>query len=163
MPKSTVTEENPHALPLDTYFPAILKSVVEKRFPIRKGERAGQEFVKWTWDFEISAGEYKGLHSSADSDPRISVFPDGQRNAPAQWIEAIRDLPVDFGEAIDTDDYVGLACVITVRHDERDRGDGAGKFYSEPIKDVFPWSLWESLASGVPDASGAVRAEDPPF
>lgn len=161
MPKSTVEQENPYKLPEETFLPALLVHVEEKRFPIRTGKRAGEEFVKWTWEFEITQGEYKGLHAYGDTEPKVTVMPNGERNTPAQWIEAIRELEVDFGEGIDTDQYDGLPCVITVRHESRDRSDGQGKFYSEPVKDVYPASLMSELAAA--GAGGPVQPEEPPF
>jgi len=166
MPKSQVTEENPHKLPEDTPLPARLVHVTEQSFPFTRkkdgnGKKAGERdiFVKWTWDFEITGGEYAGLHAEIDTDPKVTVTPDGQRNKPAQFVEALRGMEVDFGEGIDTDDYDGLPCAITVRHDKRERTDGQGYFYSEPVKDVFPESLLEEIRA----QQGAGAADEPPF
>lgn len=171
MPKSTVTEEDPHKLPEDTYLPARLIHVTEKTFNfVRKtdgnGKKAGDKdsFTKWTWDFEIADGEYRGLHAEIDTDPKVSVTPDGTRNKPAQFVEALREMPVEFGEGVDTDDYDGLPCVITCRHDKRERNDGQGYFYSEPVKDVFPASLMEELKTKQgQDPWSAPGGSEPPF
>lgn len=156
MPKSTVEEEQPYKLPEDTYFPALLESVVEKSYPIKTGKRAGETFTKWVWEFKITEGDYAGLHASCDTDPKVTVTPDGNRNMPAMIVEALRDMEVSFGESIDTDDYLSLPCVITVRHTARDRTDGQGKFYEEPVKDVYPARILAELAT-------AGHAEEPPF
>jgi len=162
MPKSTVQEENPYKLPEDVYLPVRLLGVTEKRIPFtyKKGDRAGEkgEIVKWEWEFEIISGEYSPLKVFGETEAKVTVTPDGQRNNAAMYIEALRDAPVDFGESIDTHDYSGLGAVVQVRHDARERGDGGGMFYSTPIKSIYPEKIMAELA-----AAGQVQAEEPPF
>jgi hypothetical protein len=166
MPKSTVTEEDPYKIPEDTYLPAKLVSVEEKSYPftIKKGPNAGQRdtFVKWIWEFQIVSGEYAPLKVQADTDPKVTVTPDGSRNFPAMIIEALREMPVEFGEGVDTDDYLSLPCVITVKHTSRDRTDGQGKFYDTPLKDVFPHSMYDELVASS-TRGGHPAGEEPPF
>jgi len=165
MPTSTVKEEDPYKIPEDTYLPANLIGVEEKSFPFthKKGPKEGQQdtFTKWVWEFQITSGEYAPLKVFADTDAKITVTPDGQRNFPAMIIEALRDMPVEFGEGINTDDYNGLPCVITVKHFARDRSDGQGKFYETPLKDVYPARVLDELRQGA--NAGHPVGDEPPF
>jgi hypothetical protein len=152
MPKSTVQEEDPYKLPEDTHFPARLNKVEQKsrEFVYKKGPQAGEkgERVWWEWEFQITEGEYAPLKGYGETEPKTTVTPDGSRNKAAMWIEALRDMEVSFGEDIDTDDYNGLPCAITVRHESRERSDGQGMFYSTPVKDVYPERILKELQSG---------------
>lgn len=163
MPKSTVKEENPYKLPEGLYLPAQMNLVTEKSIPYQdkqSGER--KTFVKWIWEFQITGGEFRGLKSEGETEAKITVLPDGSRNKAAMWIEALRGMAVDFGEGIDTDDYNGLPCVITVSHNARERTDGQGFFYSEPVKDVYPDGSMQQAVGGQ-TGQGAAPQEEPPF
>lgn len=155
MPKSEVTEESPWKLPEETPLPASLTKVELKEFEftVKKGPNAGKKdmFRKWEWEFTITDGEFAGLHAWGETEAKISIITDGSRNKAAQWCETLRDAPFDIGEGVDTDDLIGLPCAITVKHDARDRSDGQGKFYSEPVTDVFPYALVAEMA-GVADS-----------
>ena len=134
MPTSTMREENEYRLPEDTPFPAILNAVETRTI---KYTRDGQEksFDKWEWVFKITEGEYAGMEAYGESEDRLTNHPD---NKVRQWAETLRDAPFEIGEGLNTDDLLGLPCVITVSHGEpRPKKDGTN-FYPCPVQDVFP-------------------------
>ena len=152
MPTATMREESEYKLPAETPFPAILSSVEEKEIPYTdKNDGKKKTFKKWQWVFEITDGEYAGLHAYGDTEAYLSTHPD---NLVRQWGEVLRDAPFEVGEGIDTDLLLGLPCVITVRHDPpRPKKDGSN-FYPCPVDQVFP----EGTEFG-----SRVQDSEPPF
>jgi hypothetical protein len=136
MPSSTMREESEYRLPAHTPFPAMLEAVEEKEIPYTDrvtGEK--RTFTKWEWVFQIVEGEYAGLSAYGDTEGKLTTHPD---NLVRQWAEVLRDAPFGIGEGLNTDDLLGLPCVISVRHDPpRPKKDG-GKFYPCPVDQVFP-------------------------
>lgn len=136
MPKSTMTEESEYRLPKDTLFPAILEAVTVKTIKYKKDGK-DKSFDKWEWEFKITDGEYAGLSAYGETEDRLTTHPD---NKVRQWGEVLRGgVEFEVGESIDTDDLIGLPCVITVTHEEpREKKNGEGFFYGCPVADVFP-------------------------
>ena len=142
MPQTTMRDEDTYPLPDETPFPARLESVEVKTIQFEKkdrktGAKTGEwsSFDKWVWDFQITSGQYAGLHAYGETEDRLTNHPD---NKVRQWAETLRDAPFEIGEGLNTDDLVGLPCIVTVRHDEpRPKKDG-GNFYPCPVDDVFP-------------------------
>lgn len=158
MPQSTMRETDAYALPEDTAFPARLVAVTENRTefqyqahhkPVKEGRKnVGDTGVvsKWRWEFEITDGDYSGLHAWGDTEDQLNNHPD---NKVRQWGETLRGAEFEIGEGINTDDLIGLPCLITVRHeDPRPRKDGTN-FYPCPVQDVFP--------------ADALATDEPPF
>ena len=152
MPTSTMREESEYRLPENTPFPAVLESVSTRTI---KYTRDGQEksFDKWEWVFKITEGEYAGMEAYGESEDRLTNHPD---NKVRQWAETLRDAPFEIGEGLNTDDLLGLPCVITVSHGEpRPKKDGTN-FYPCPVQDVFP----EGTEAG---QFGRNAEDEPPF
>lgn len=151
MPKSTMREEAEWKLPVETPFPAVLVKVAERVIPY-KDKNTGEDktFTKWEWEFSISEGEYAGLSAWGDTEDRITTHVD---NKARQWSESLTGKVYEIGEGLDTDDLLGLKCLITVENTIYTKKDGT-KSYLCPVADVFP-----------PDALGAagVQSEQPPF
>lgn len=136
MPSTSMREETEYRLPAETPFPAMLESVVEKEIPYTD-RNTGQKktFTKWEWVFEITEGEYAGLKAYGETEDRLTTHAD---NKVRQWAEVLRDAPFEVGEGLNTDDLLGLPCVVTVIHGEpREKRDG-GKFYPCPVDQVWP-------------------------
>lgn len=142
MPSSTMTNEEQYKLPKETLLPAALKSVEEKVINfINKNTGKDDSFTKWTWEFEIIDGEYMGLHAWGDTEPRLTNHPD---NKVRQWAETLRGEPFDMGDGLDTDDLLGLTCVITVDNVEHTKKNG-DKSYLCPVLDVLPADALEDV------------------
>lgn len=133
MPKAIVTEQEKWKLPKDVPLPAQLTSVTEKEIPY-KNKRTGADEVltKWEWEFAITEGEYAGLSAWGESKPVITTG-----NKVAQWAETLRGTPFDIGEGLDTDDLLGLPCLLVVDNTEYTKKDGETA-YLTPITDIFP-------------------------
>jgi hypothetical protein len=152
MPSSTMREESEYRLPENTPFPAQLKSVDVRTIKYQRDGK-DKQFDKWEWVFEITEGEYAGMEAYGESEDRLTNHPD---NKVRQWAETLRDAPFGIGEGLNTDDLLGLPCVITVFHgDPRPKKDGTN-FYPCPVQDVFP----EGTEAGQFDRGGF---EEPPF
>lgn len=135
MPRSTMTEQSEYALPEDVLLPAILETV-EVRTINYKRDGKDKSFDKWVWTFQITDGDYAGLHAYGETEDRLTSHPD---NKVRQWAEVLRGIGFEVGEGLDTDDLLGLPAVITVKHEEpRLKKDGESYFYGCPVKDVFP-------------------------
>lgn len=135
MPSATMREEDKYKLPADTLFSATLLSVKEVTIPYTKdGEE--RTFTKWTWEFEITGGQYEGLHAWGDTEDRLTNHPD---NRVRQWAETLRGAGFEIGEGLETDDLLGLPCRITVENKEHVKKNG-DKSYLCPVVDVFPAS-----------------------
>lgn len=158
MPSATMREESEYKFPEDTPFPAILSSVTEKEIPytIKNGPDAGKKssFKKWVWAFDITEGEFAGLTAYGETEAKLTNHPD---NHVRQWAEVLQDAPIGIGDGLNTDDLLGLPCVVTVAHGEpRPKTDG-GKFYPCDVNNVFP----EGTKAG---QFGSDNAQDePPF
>lgn len=148
MPKSTVREETAYPLPADILLPARLDKVteVERSFTYQPHHKAVQNgrakvgetasFVKWSWEFKITDGEFAGIVAYGDTDAKVTNL-DG--DPVRQWAETLLGRELSVGEELDTDLLLGLPCKITVTHDEpRPRRDGSGNFYPCPVRDVYP-------------------------
>lgn len=155
MPSSTMRVQDEYPLPEDVLLPAKLVQVEERvyEFVYKAHHRRVQdnsvsvgdkgEVRKWTWRFQIVDGDYAGLNAWGETESYLSSHPD---NKVRQWGEALRGSPFQVGETLQTDDLLGLSCMITVRHDEpRPRRDGAGNFYPCPVDSVFPPSVADDL------------------
>lgn len=158
MPKGTMQDENEYPLPEDTPFPARLDKVEERvtrwtyqshhQSVIDGRNKVGEEgeIVRWSWTFRITDGDYAGVNAYGETEPKLTTHPD---NLVRQWAEVLRGKTFELGESFDTDDLLGLTCIITVRHDPpREKRDG-GKFYPCPVDSVFP--------------ADALGVSDPPF
>lgn len=136
MPKSTVTHQEQYKLPKETLLPARLKSVKEEEIPYRD-KKTGEErtFTKWIWEYEIIDGEYAGLRAWGDTQDSVT---DRLDNKPRQWIESLLGgISLELGQGVDTDDYLGLECMIEVEHREHTKANGE-KSYLTPVLNVYP-------------------------
>lgn len=145
MPASTMTNEDEWKLPAETPFPAVLNAVEEKVIPYVKDGK-DKTFTKWSWEFEITDGEYSGLRAWGDSEDRLTNHPE---NKVRQWAETLRGSKYEIGEGLDTDDLLGLHCVITVANETYIKKGTQEKKYLCPVLDVFP--------------AGADGTDEPPF
>lgn len=116
MPSATMTHEEKFRFPKDEPLPAILTKVEEVTIPY-KDRQTGQDktFTKWNWEFELTEGEFSGLHVWGDTEPKLTNRED---NKVRQWAEALRGLPFEMGEGLDTDDLIGLPCLVVLDHEE---------------------------------------------
>ena len=147
MPSSTMTEEQQWKLPKDVPLQAQLLSVTEKEIKWKdKNTGADKSRVKWEWEFDIVEGEYAGLKAWGETEDRLTNHPD---NLVRQWAETLRGAPFEMGEGIDTDDLLGLPCVIVVDNTTYVNKEGKTS-YLTPVTDVFP-------------ADGFVQSDEPPF
>ena len=137
MPSATMKNEDEFKLPKETLLPATLLAVEEKNIPYVDKNGKDQTFTKWTWEFEIVDGDYAGLHAWGDTEPRLTNHPD---NKVRQWAETLRGSEFELGEGLDTDDLLGLSCVITVDNVVHTKKNGE-KSYLTPVLDVYPASL----------------------
>lgn len=78
-----------------------------------------RETTKLRWYFEITDGEYRTKRVHGETDPNLSTHP---RNRFRQWAEALLNREVPGGMKVDTDDLVGLPCMVTIAH-RKDKKD----------------------------------------
>jgi hypothetical protein len=139
-------------IPEDTIVPARLDEIKIHEFTwtdYKDKDNPGKPMQKtsqvFNWWFEVTGGEYKGRRVKGQTDLRLSNHP---RNKFRMWAEALlgRDLPV--GMKIDTDDLVGLACELSIKH-KADKKDASKKY--EEIDEVMPLD------------GGAGWSQEPPF
>lgn len=136
MPSSTMEHEDQWKLPEDVPLPAELSSVKEESFPYKDKNGKDQTFTKWTWEFQITDGEFAGLRAWGDTEPKLTNHPD---NKVRQWAETLRGAEFEMGEGLDTDDLIGLPCIITVANVKEEKKNSPGEYwYRTPVKDVFP-------------------------
>ena len=135
MPKSTMEHEDEYKLPENEMLPSILTSVEEKSYPYtRDGEQL--TFTKWVWEFNIVDGEYAGLRAWGETPPRITNRED---NKVRQWAHALTGVDYEIGMGLDTDDLLGLPCLIRVDHVKEAKKGSSGEFYFKtPVIDVYP-------------------------
>lgn len=131
-----MTEQSEYRLPDNTYFPAVLESVSVRTVSYTsKRDGKEQSFDKWEWEFKITDGDYAGMVAYGETEDRLTTRED---NKVRYWAEALRGVPFELGEGLDTDDLIGLPCTITVEHGEpREKRDG-GMFYPCPVHQVWP-------------------------
>lgn len=135
MPKTTMEEEAQWKLPAETPLPAVLVKVTTKTIEFtNKKTQKPDSFDKWEWEFAITEGEYAGLSAWGDTEDRLTSHPD---NKVRQWAETLRGKEFDLGEGLDTDDLLGLACLITVDNKTHEKKDGSKSYYC-PVADVYP-------------------------
>lgn len=135
MPTSTMREESEYRLPENTPFPAQLKSVDTRTIKYQRDGK-DKQFDKWEWVFEITEGEYAGMEAYGETEDRLTNHPD---NKVRQWAETLRGSEFEMGEGLDTDDIIGLPCIITVANLKEEKKGSPGEFYYKtPVKDVFP-------------------------
>lgn len=124
-------------IPEDTIVRARLEELKVETFSWndkRTGER--KEAEKLIWWFEITEDGPQGLWMSrrikGETGAKLTNHPNNRFRA---WSESLlgRDIPVGF--QLSTEDLVGTACKITVRH-EPDRKDPKQKW--ERIDEVLP-------------------------
>jgi hypothetical protein len=172
MPKSTVKEEDPYPIPLDTLVPLRLESVefVSIDYTVKSGPNAGKpgKFNKWEWTFGVYDGEYTGLTVRGNSEPRITSLEErtGSLHLARPWVEALLGRELALGEEIDTDDLIGLAGVGTVEHlPPRPKKDGGGSWFNVALDELFPaGSMGQAVPSADPwGAAQAVAPDQPPF
>lgn len=143
-------EQDAYAIPEETPVPAVLDSVDVVTFQERDRETkalTGGTYDRWKWTFKVSDGDYYGIKVTALTTPFISNHPD---NKVRLWAETLTGKQWGESEGIDTDEIIGLPCILTVRHEEpRPKKDGTGMWYGLRIQDVFP--------------AGAIDLDTPPF
>lgn len=151
--KTSVTEDSPYPIPLDTLVPVRLNKVeyVKLDYIVKKGPNAGNPgiFTKWEWDFSITDGEYAGLSIRGNSEPKITSSDDrvGDLHLARPWVEALLNRALDLGEEIDTDDLIGLTAMATVEHQPpRPKKEGEGNWYSVALDELFPAGSMGSAA-----------------
>lgn len=148
-------EEAQWKLPPETPLNATLVAVTERVIPF-KNKRTGtdDQFSKWEWEFQINEGEFEGLKAWGDTEDRLTSHPD---NKVRQWAETLLNKTFAIGEGVDTDDLLGLPCVITVDNTTYEKNDGTTSYLC-PVLDVFP-------AGAIPtsDPWATPQTEEPPF
>lgn len=148
MPKARVIEESEYPLPKETPLPARLDKVTENErtfqykphhAAVKNGKaKVGEtgSFVKWSWEFKVTDGDYAGYVAYGDTDAKVTNRADDKVR---QWAETLLGRELGVGEELDTDLLVGLPCTVTVRHEDPvPRRDGSGNFYPCPVDEVFP-------------------------
>jgi len=153
MPTSVKREESEYKYPDDEYYPSVLSRVEEVEVPYFKKDEAGVKtteqaiFRKWEWYFKVVSGPFEGDTLRGDTPPEMTTRED---NKVRIWGEALLGREIEVGEEFDTDQIVGLPCLISVRHEKpRDRPDGT-KFYGSVVDEVMP-------------RTGTLQDEEPPF
>lgn len=114
MPRATMEEEHPYKFEED--FPYRVKLVsVEERRKHGTSQRTGKDydFTVWLWKFEVAEGEQTGDWAWGESEDRLTTHPS---NKVRKWGEALRGEEFAIGEGIDTDDLLGLECLMTFKH-----------------------------------------------
>lgn len=152
MPKAPWREETNYAIPEDKLVPAQLESVAVVSFqskdrdtkaPKFNADGSPEMYDRWRWTFKVYAGDYAGITVDRLTVPFISSH---ANNVVRIWAETLREKSWVEGEGLDTDQLIGLKCVITVTHDQpRPKKDGDGMWYSMSVADVFPSSAVDDL------------------
>lgn len=145
MVKSTVRNDEPYPIPLDTLVPITLLSVeeVEVPFTYRQGPKAGtsSSFKKWEWNTQVHDGEYAGIDVRGSSEPKITNAESQSGLLPLAlpFVEAFLGRSLELGEEVDTDLLVGLYAQATVKHLEpRAKRDGDGFWFNIEVDEIFP-------------------------
>lgn len=163
MPKSTMIEESEYPVPAGVPLPAVLQEVKVRTVSFKKKDQYGNKtneddsFDKWVWEFKITDGEHAGKKVYGETEDKMSSR---EYNLVRIWSEQLLGKVFQIGEGLDTDQLLGLPCMIEVRHDEpRVKKDGTN-FYPCPVSDVFPVS---GDYVGRPAAAGGGWTDEPPF
>lgn len=160
MPKATAREEDPYIIPEGVPLNLELQSVEYFSTPYTDKKGNPRTFEKWNWTFQIVGGEYSGLTVKGASEPKVTNLtePTGSLALAKPWIEALLGREIALGEEVDTDDYIGLTAVGTVKHLEpRAKKEGDGFWYNVELDELFPLNPAARAAVG----SGATPAVDP--
>lgn len=149
MPRTTLRIETEYKYPDDITYPCRLVDVEMLEIPYFKKDASGQRtneqdiFRKWRWTFEVTAGPYLGQDLRGDTEAEMTTRED---NRLRQWAESLLGKAVEVGEDFNTDDIIGLPCIVTVKHeDPRPKKDG-GMFYPCVVDDVMPTDGSAALA-----------------
>lgn len=136
MPSSQMSDEPQWKLPKETALPAVLNAVAEKVINFTD-KKTGQpdSFVKWEWEFKITDGEFAGLRAWGDTKDALTNHPD---NKVRLWAEAIRGAEFDMGEGLDTDDLLGVPCLIEVDNTTYEKKGSGETVYLCPVLNVYP-------------------------
>ena len=135
MAKAVVEEQEKWRLPEGEPLPVVLLNVEDKTFeyPDKKtGEM--KSFTKWTWEFEISDGDYSGLKIWADTDAKVT---NGEGNKPREWAETLLGVELDLGEGLDTDDLLGLPATAILKNIVVKKSNG-DPFYKSEMEQLLP-------------------------
>ncbi len=150
MPRATMKEESAYALPSDTLFDGQLNAVKIKtiEFTLKKDrglKKQGEKdsFDIWEWEFEVTAGAYKGTRCWGTTESELNNLeePRSRSKLVRPWAETLLGRQIAIGEDFDTDQICGLPCKFTVTNEEPvERKDGNGFYYGCSVEDVFPSS-----------------------
>ena len=135
MPKATVTEESLWKLPKDTPLPARLNAVTVKEINYTNQDGQPDSFKKWEWEFAIIDGEYAGLKAWGDTEAKVTSHAEDKAR---QWAEAISGNDYGIGEGLDTDDLLGIECMVVVDNTTYVKKGTTETKYICPVTDVFP-------------------------
>lgn len=145
MPKSDMKQESEYMIPEETPVPARLDSVETMEFQSKDRETGNylfdsngepQMYKKWKWTFHVVDGPYAGVNVSDMTVPYISTRAD---NVVRQWAETLTGKQWGEAEGIDTDELIGLRCLLTVSHQKpRPKKNGDGMWYGLNVGDLFP-------------------------
>lgn len=133
MPKAQMEDAPKWRLPAETVFPAQLQSVTVRTIKFQKNGE-DRSFDKWVWEFMITEGEFSPLKAIGETDAALTNHPN---NKVRPWAEALRGAEFQLGEDLDTDDLIGLPCLIEVANTE-EVGRGGEIFYKCPVTAVYP-------------------------
>ena len=121
MPKARVEEWVDDRIPADVPVRARLEAVSAKTIQwVDKNTGEDREADLWSWEWKVIEGEWEGTRVSGDTDARISMH---EANKARRWFEALIGSELQPEMELDTDDLIGLAADITVRHRQGKRGD----------------------------------------
>jgi len=145
MPKSEMKIESEYMIPEETPVPARLDAVEVKAFQSKdrdtgalKFDRNGdpEMYDKWDWTFYVNDGPYAGVRINRLTEPYISMH---QNNLVRHFAETLTGKVWREGEGLDTDDLIGLRCLLTVKHRPPvPKKDGSGMGFYMNIADIFP-------------------------
>lgn len=132
----TVVDAPDLTLPEDKIFRARLVEMKVHTFmwtdhKVSPPEQKEGEVLQWWWEVQ-SQDEYNGRRVKGETDAKISNHP---RNRFRLWGESLLGRELPMGMNLDTDDLVGLAADITIRH-KPDKKDPAKKY--EEVDEVMP-------------------------
>lgn len=144
--QATVQDDNTNAdlIPEDTILTAKLLSIAPKDIAWTKdGERKTATLLNWK--FEITSnGEYQGKWVWGSTPSVMSM---NANNRFRNWSEVLLGRPFAVGEALDTDDLLGLTADVMIGH-RPDKKDPEKKY--QEVSDLLP-------------ADGDAFGSEPPF
>ena len=138
MPKSTVVEDDPYPIPLDTLVP--LELIKCEQVTVTPRDTSKRSFAKWEWTFRVYDGEYAGQEIRASSEPKVTNASDAAFLPLARPIvEALLGRSLELGEEVDTDLLIGLKAQGSVKHLEpTPRKNGDGFWFNIELAEIFP-------------------------